>query len=1197
MLLGTAVAVPEDGTNAFPGGQWSVTSTVDLNNPALFPHDGVRHILVTAEDLAGNVSSPDALTIFIDTQGPQITNVQVNSTTSTYNLFGQKPTNAAQGPTPLVNSLIISVVDNPARDTVDFPNYLALLIPTPVVTITAGGSGYTSPPTVTFSGGGATAQATGIALLTGGVVTGVEITSSGNGYTSAPTVTFSGGGFTVPATATAILQSPGDFVLQGDASGIIAIKSVVITDNPTVNGQPATATIQLVFYAPLPDDRYTLTIDDSSVTDPAGNKLDGESNADEPNGAPSFPSGNGIPGGNFVARFTVDSRPELGTWSGGSVYVDTNGNFVFDPTNLDAVNRDLTYTLGFTSDNLFAGNFGTAYTHIPGAPNGFSKLAAYGRVGTQYRWLFTDDTGTVVNSPIETSTFGPPGSLNALPVAGNFSDVKALGDQVGLFDGSNWYLDVNNDGVLDTVVPSKITGYPIVGDFDGDGRVDLGTYRDGTFYFQLGTGPGTFSSTVQTIVLVNNGIQLGALSRPVAADMDQDGITDIGLYVPDGSGATGTAASEWYWFVSGGQTPVFGSVSTLNHTFSQTPLGHDLFAKFGNNYAMPIVGNFDPPSSTASQLNTPPSASVTTPASPQGGSVTISYSLTDAESNACSILAQYSTDGGATWKTAKAGSGGDGTTGLASSPTGVSHTFVWAYSSDIGGGNASVKVRITPTDTVAGTAGTSNAFTVQVSADMTAAVMGDFNGDGTSDVLWFNQSTGLVGFWTIKNGAYAGWASLGTADPTTWKLAGVGDFNADGTSDVLWFNQSTGLVGAWIIKKGAYAGWATLGTVDPAVWKVAGVGDFNGDKTSDVLWQNQSTGVVGAWIVKKSANAGWAGLGTADPTTWKLAGVGDFNGDKTSDVLWQNQSTGTVVDWLVKNGATTGYGTLGSADPVAWKVAGVGDFNGDGTSDVLWQNQSTGLTGDWLIKKNAYSSWATVGTYDPTVWKVAGVGDFNGDKTSDVLWQNQSTGSVTTSLVKNGATTRYASLGTADPVAWHVGGATYTVETVAYLQAASVVAAPDSSVASLTQSELQPIVAEAIARWASAGLDAATLNKLSHVQFVIGDLAGAELGEAVVSADRVYIDTNAAGNGWFVDPTPATDEEFVAAGNSQQLQAVDPRAVDRIDLLTVVEHELGHIAGLDDLNALADNLMSGVLANGIRRDPYQDSVDLILASR
>ena len=48
---------------------------------------------------------------------------------------------------------------------------------------------------------------------------------------------------------------------------------------------------------------------------------------------------------------------------------------------------------------------------------------------------------------------------------------------------------------------------------------------------------------------------------------------------------------------------------------------------------------------------------------------------------------------------------------------------------------------------------------------------------------------------------------------------------------------------------------------------------------------------------------------------------------------------------------------------------------------------------------------------------------------------------------------------------------------------------------------------------------------------------------------------------------------------------MDPRAVDRIDLLTVVEHELGHIAGLGDLDALANNLMSGTLGVGVRREP------------
>ena len=60
-------------------------------------------------------------------------------------------------------------------------------------TVTAGGSGYTSPPTVIVTGGGGTG-ATGTAVLTGGVVTSITLGIGGSGYTTAPLVTIQGGG-------------------------------------------------------------------------------------------------------------------------------------------------------------------------------------------------------------------------------------------------------------------------------------------------------------------------------------------------------------------------------------------------------------------------------------------------------------------------------------------------------------------------------------------------------------------------------------------------------------------------------------------------------------------------------------------------------------------------------------------------------------------------------------------------------------------------------------------------------------------------------------------------------------------------------------------------------------------------------------------------------------------------------------------
>jgi hypothetical protein len=127
----------------------------------------------------------------------------------------------------------------------------------------------------------------------------------------------------------------------------------------------------------------------------------------------------------------------------------------------------------------------------------------------------------------------------------------------------------------------------------------------------------------------------------------------------------------------------------------------------------------------------------------------------------------------------------------------------------------------------------------------------------------------------------------------------------------------------------------------------------------------------------------------------------------------------------------------------------------------------------------------------------------------------------------------------------------------------------------LTQQMLQPIVTEAIALWQEAGTPPSALAKLRSTPVLIADLPGADVGRESANGD-ILIDTNAAGYGWFVDPTPADNSEFKTVGSSP--------ASGHVDLLTVVTHELGHVLGIAELSNPND-VMSQDLALGVRKMP------------
>jgi parallel beta-helix repeat protein len=132
----------------------------------------------------------------------------------------------------------------------------------------------------------------------------------------------------------------------------------------------------------------------------------------------------------------------------------------------------------------------------------------------------------------------------------------------------------------------------------------------------------------------------------------------------------------------------------------------------------------------------------------------------------------------------------------------------------------------------------------------------------------------------------------------------------------------------------------------------------------------------------------------------------------------------------------------------------------------------------------------------------------------------------------------------------------------------------------LSGDQLRSAVAGALARLTAEGADPGLIQALGSASFDVGLLPDGVLGETDVAARRVVLSADAAGHGWFADPTPGQDEEFAPGAPGSPLVALPGSpAADKEDLLTTVLHEMGHLAGSPDASS---GLMAAALGLGTR---------------
>ena len=163
----------------------------------------------------------------------------------------------------------------------------------------------------------------------------------------------------------------------------------------------------------------------------------------------------------------------------------------------------------------------------------------------------------------------------------------------------------------------------------------------------------------------------------------------------------------------------------------------------------------------------------------------------------------------------------------------------------------------------------------------------DFDHDRRPDVVWRNVTSQKIVVWTMNGTAKAGNIVPDppqAADPN-WEIAGAFDLDGDGNTDLLWYNWSSGRIVYWLMDASVrrLAGsFANPPAAADASWKVLAAGDFGPGPgglpdTVDLVWRNAVSGRYVVWYMDRGGNR-TAGTFTtpmepeADPLGWTIAG-------------------------------------------------------------------------------------------------------------------------------------------------------------------------------------------------------------------------------------------------------------------------------------------------------------------------------------
>ncbi|MFT3897069.1 MAG: M12 family metallo-peptidase [Thermomonas sp.] len=263
----------------------------------------------------------------------------------------------------------------------------------------------------------------------------------------------------------------------------------------------------------------------------------------------------------------------------------------------------------------------------------------------------------------------------------------------------------------------------------------------------------------------------------------------------------------------------------------------------------------------------------------------------------------------------------------------------------------------------------------------------DANGNGFSDLFFFNHSTGSLVTWYMN--ATTRTAYSNSAVPGAYQVVGTGNFSSDNRNDL--FMSGTGGKLYLGISNGSTFVVQTLPYTLDASQAIAS-GDFNGNGKTDLLLLNSSTGQIITWFMNNSTRTSYTSQSL--PAGLRFVAVGDFNGDKMDDLLFEGAQGSIYI--AISYGTIFQMRSTGLSHSSSYSIRGLADVNGDGRADILLHSASLNKLVVWYMDGTTRTTYNSITS--PAGAALVASGDFDHNGKEDLGWVHPTSGEIWLSL-------------------------------------------------------------------------------------------------------------------------------------------------------------------------------------------------------